>query len=145
MLTEKQNTKETTSTVMHMNFVGPRVVSQTIEANKKNLTLDFQDGRGSQSITIEKGDNCYMWVDHEMSIRRKFDDAENLRWEYELPYDMIPQLEAMKSGECNQEVNMNWGAAMEYYATHLRTIFEGKPKPGAKGSNVTPKKKKRKK
>ena len=140
-----QNPDGTTKTVQHINYVGPRTLRQTIEGNKMDLILDFQDGRGGQAITIEKGDDYYMWVDHQMAIRRKITSgAEWIRWEYELPYSIVPQLEAMESGECDQEVKMNWDAMREYYEKYQEPLLKQKPKNGAPGSNVTPKKKKRK-
>ena len=129
----------------NLTWIGPETLTKNIEGNTMTLTLDFKDGRGGQPITIEKGDGFYMWQDHAMNIRRKFIDAEGLRWEFELDHQIAADLHDMEAGDPDQTTRMNWNAAKEYHEAQMafmNSFGMGAKKPG---TNMTPKKKKRKK
>ena len=136
-------------TVETINFVGPQILNTNVVKNVCTLQLDFHDGRGAQEIIIKKDKDFYMWIDMPYQMR-KFTDLEFLRWEFELPHSLMLTLSTMESGEVTEKPMMNTGAMekqMEDMMKHLGiNLFDlGNPSKKNRGSNMTPKKKKRKK
>jgi len=132
-----------------INFVGPKVLNTKVVKNVCTIQLDFNDGRGSQEITIKRGKDFFMWMDLPYQIR-KFSTLEGLQWEFELPQSLMLTLSLMESGEVTEKPFTNMDAMnnqmkdmMEHLGINIHDLMGSSKKN--RGSNMTPKKKKRKK
>ena len=158
-------------------WIQPTIESQTISANVMKMAVNFNDGTMSKDITITRVGNEF-YAEEVGFYCRKFVDAEVLRWEFEYHESLVPQLNAMPSGNVAPKTYMNFDkmdAATAgnplYDAQHAQDVTKMSPaeimlmldkmmgtnqfttapsfgntyKPTSAGSNMTPKKKKRKK
>ena len=147
-------------------WIQPTIESQTISANVMKMAVNFNDGTSVKDITITRaGDKFY--AEEAGFYCRSFVDAECLRWEFEYHPSLVAQLNAMPSGDVAPETYMNFekmDAATAgnplYDAQHAQDVTKMSPAEimmyldklmgvnqfnKKQNTNMTPKKKKRKK
>ena len=113
------------------------------------MTVDFNDNTPLGDITITKlADGIY--AEDKGNYRRRFTDAEALRWEFEYPQSLVAEINAMPVGEGTLETYMNHDALNAYMnmqpgMEELIAAMRAANHKKTRGTNMTPKKKKRKK
>lgn len=125
---------------LNINWIQPDVKSYMTAGNALTAMIDFRDGRGAEEIIIKRGNGYWMWIDRPFQIR-KFTSLEYMAYEFELPMALVLSLRVMTSGEVVEQPYMDvnlMSAALDDYKQN------GRMKKSYAGSNVTPKKKKRK-
>ena len=143
------------STSQTISWIQPTIKSQTISANVMKMDVDFHDGTNRGGITITRVADGWIYNDVG-NFERKFNDAEFLRYEFEYPQSLVQQLLDMPIGEGEFKPFMNWDALndigivqtdqgpMNMSMETLFALLEQQEKKN-RGTNMTPKKKKRKK
>lgn len=96
-----------------INWIQPTILKQSVKNNVMSLEIDWNDGGMKANITISRTNNGFFYNDPG-NFNRKFVDAECLRWEFELPQSLVPQLEALPIGEADENTYVNFEAANEY-------------------------------
>lgn len=143
------------STSQTISWIQPTIESQTISANVMKMDVNFHDGAKCGDVTITRISNGWIYNDAG-NFERMFKDAEFLCYEFEYPKSLQGQLEAMPIGEGEFKPFMNWDAMNDTAVVNspdgpvnvslesLIKLMEEREKAN-RGSNMTPKKKKRKK
>ena len=150
------------ATTTAVQWIQPTIKSQTISANLMKMDVDFNDGLPLKNITITRVGNEF-YAEEVGLYCRKFVDVEYLRWEFEYPQSLVSQLDAMPSGDVAPKTYINFEAmdnATSQYnevtdeikamsPTELMVMIDKMMGTNTfnkhRGSNMTPKKKKRKK
>lgn len=119
-------------------WIQPAIESQIISANKMQMTVDFKDGTGLKNVTITRVGNEF-YAEEAGFYCRKFVDAEVLRWEFEYPESLVAQLNAMPSGDDAPNTYMNFDAMDKHFADYVSTTPNTATQPGPIGNTISPK------
>ena len=142
-------------------WIQPTIESQTISANVMKMAVNFNDGAVSKNITITRVGNEF-YAEEAGFYCRKFVDAECLRWEFEYPESLVAQLNAMPAGDVAPKTYTDFDkmsnatgdtlmadALKGMSSTELMLMLDKMMGTNtfnkSQGTNMTPKKKKRKK
>lgn len=144
------------STTQTINWIAPHVALKSKNNTNIDIAVDFKDGRPPADINIKRTSEGF-WYEEPGIQKRKFTTAEGLRWEFELPTDLVSLLESLEEAPIDptDKTFINYDAMNAYMMDQpdMQTLIKNMmmasvktyKKPGSPGSNVTPKKKKRKK
>ena len=134
------------STTQTISWIHPSIKSKTTSANMIKMEVDFKDGTPLGDITITRlADGFY--AEDKGNYLRRFAEAETLRWEFEYPQSLVAEMEALPIGEGTLTTYVNHDALSKYMnmSGSLKDLINMGMTIKHTGTNMTPKKKKRKK
>jgi len=140
----------------YINTIGPKTILRNIINNKVELITFWGGDPTPTPINIYRTKEGFIYEDKLAKFVREFDTAEFLRWEFEYPQELVDFLNKLPIGECNVKTG-NFFTYEEFNDMEM-TINGFTPKDVAdmimanmqknanskRGSNYTPKKKRRK-
>tara|TARA_R110000868_G_scaffold411041_1_gene701497 strand:+ start:1235 stop:1657 length:423 start_codon:yes stop_codon:yes gene_type:complete len=138
----KQDFINNMKNVETIQWIAPRIIKMTTSGNKVTMDVDYRDEHEPHdSITISRVKNGYVMTDPGL-FTRTFSTAEGLRYEFEYPSSFVDVLKSLPIGTDKTKEFVDYQKIHDYNMEMYMRNFHTRP---TGGSNVTPKKKKRKK